>query len=137
MSGYFAGAGFGGDAKERGAYQNKARRNLAVWAWLGFLGGASILFFTFLAVTLSNSLVDGVVLFWFILGGVLLAIGVASWAGSAVVRAIAYEQEYRHGPLASSAAAAATGARQPLLDDAARHAGTDEAPISVDDDFLR
>lgn len=137
MTGYFAGAGFSSESGQRSAYQNKARRNLAVWAWLGLLGGAAVELLTFLALTTGQAAGDGWTTFWLILGFVLIAIGVASWAGSAVVRAMAYENEYRFGPLAQSPYAPAELPRAPRLDDESRHAGTEEDPIPVEDNFIR
>jgi len=137
VTNYFAGAGFSSGSGRESQYRNTARRNLAVWAWLGLLGGGLLEFIVLALVTSAQVQADGWFVFWMIVGFLLMAIGVASWAGSAVVRAIAYEQEYRHGPLAATAAVLPEEPREPRLDDASRHAGTDDDPIPVTDNVIR
>ena len=99
MSDYFAGAGFGGENKERPLYRNPARRALVGWAWFGLVGG-SLIELTIWGL-LSNSALafDGATLLWLVLGFVLIGAGVTSAVGHAVVKAIAYDDAYRNGPL--------------------------------------
>lgn len=137
MTNYFAGAGFSSESGRESQFRNTARRNLAIWAWLGLLGGGLLEFIVLGVLTSGRAQADGWFFLWLILGFVLIAIGVASWAGSAIVRAISYEQEYRHGPLAATAAAPIVEPRAPRLDDASRPSGTDDDPIPVTDNLIR
>lgn len=145
MTGYFASAGYIEDA--RPPYQNTALVRLKRWAYSGLIAGGVIeiiMFLVLLRVTEGDF--ELLVAFgdpgsagwvWIGIGLVLLGMGIVCAVGAGVVKAVAYDQQFRFGPLPVTPVGAPVEERAPRLDDVSRHAGTDADPIPVTDNFIR
>lgn len=147
MTGYFAGAGFSSESGPQPAYQNKSRAVLKRWRTTGLIVGGLIevtMFFVLLRV--EYGLNEMIVTFadpqsagwlWLGIGAVLFGVGVVCAAGVGVINALAYDQQFRFGPMPETPVGAPIEERMPRLDDVSRPAGTDSDPIPVTDNFLR
>jgi len=132
MSDWFAGAGFGGEEKERPLYRNRAKNRLVFWAWVGLAVGGVLELVTW-ALVANGEVTAGAAVFWISLGFILIGAGVTSAVGHSVVTAIANDQAFRHGPLPRDPHEAPAAPRH----ETPRAAGTDADPIPVQDDVIR